>query len=150
MLEHGRDAYICNVASIAAYAPAPNFAVYSGTKHYVRVFSEVLNIELKGTRVSVTCLCPGGTLTEFMETNGQKLKPGASLFMMTSETVARMGLKATLKRKGVKVTGFLNVLATTLPRLVPGWLGIRAAHLAMKGNVELADPSAKHLPGTKS
>src|SRR5258708_35321816 len=64
MLErrHGR---IMNVASTAGFQPGPLMAVYYATKAYVISFSEAIANELKGTGVTVTCLCPGPTETEF-------------------------------------------------------------------------------------
>src|SRR5271154_4231612 len=56
---------ILNVASTAAFQPGPLMAVYYATKAYVLHFSEALANELNGTGVTVTCLCPGATVTEF-------------------------------------------------------------------------------------
>ncbi|MGE5324236.1 MAG: SDR family NAD(P)-dependent oxidoreductase, partial [Actinomycetota bacterium] len=59
---HGR---IMNVASTAGFQPGPLMAVYYATKAYVISFSEAIANELKGTGVTVTCLAPGATDTEF-------------------------------------------------------------------------------------
>lgn len=56
---------ILNVASTAGFQPGPLMAVYYATKAYVISFSEALANELRGTGVTVTCLCPGLTNTEF-------------------------------------------------------------------------------------
>src|SRR5271170_2823541 len=56
---------VLNVASTAAFQPGPLMAVYFATKAYVLHFSEALANELHGTDVTVTCLCPGPTATEF-------------------------------------------------------------------------------------
>jgi short-subunit dehydrogenase len=61
---HGR---ILNVGSTGSYMPCPNDAVYAATKAYVLSFSNGLYQELKGTGVTVTCLCPGATQTLFAE-----------------------------------------------------------------------------------
>src|SRR5271166_4002120 len=58
---------ILNVASAAAFQPGPLMAVYFATKAYVLHFSEALSNELNGTGVTVTCLCPGPTATEFLK-----------------------------------------------------------------------------------
>ena len=52
---------IMNLASTAAFQPGPGMAVYFATKAYVLSFSEAISEELRGTRVSVTALCPGPT-----------------------------------------------------------------------------------------
>src|SRR5271156_1552208 len=58
---------ILNVASTAAFQPGPLMAVYFATKAYVLYLSEALSNELQETGVTVTCLCPGPTATEFQE-----------------------------------------------------------------------------------
>src|SRR5271157_2494741 len=58
---------ILNVASTAAFQPGPLMAVYFATKAYVLYLSEALANELNGTGVTVTCLCPGPTATEFLK-----------------------------------------------------------------------------------
>ena len=40
-------------------------AVYYATKAYVIMFSEAIANELKGSGVTVTCLCPGATAPRF-------------------------------------------------------------------------------------
>lgn len=56
---------IINVASLAAYAPLGNFAVYAASKSYVLSFTVALASELKGRGIKVTALCPGSVSTEF-------------------------------------------------------------------------------------
>lgn len=64
MLER-RSGKILNVASTAAFLPGPNMAVYYASKAYVLSLSEALAYETRGTGVTVTCLCPGATATDF-------------------------------------------------------------------------------------
>ncbi len=56
---------IINVASLAAYIPLGNFAVYAASKSYVRSFSLALAAELKDKGIHVLALCPGSVSTEF-------------------------------------------------------------------------------------
>ena len=53
--------------SIARFMPSTYQAVYNGTKALLDSFSVALRAELKGSGVSVTCLMPGATETEFFE-----------------------------------------------------------------------------------
>ena len=66
MVERGRGA-ILNVSSIAALTAS---GTYSADKAWVRVFTEALAVELKGTGVTATALCPGLVHTEFHERAG--------------------------------------------------------------------------------
>jgi short-subunit dehydrogenase len=135
MIAHGKRSYITNVGSIASFQGAPNFAVYASTKSYVKVFSEILAHELRGTNVTVTCLCPGGTHTEFSASNHQELRKGADSLMMTAEAVVRIGIEAMLAGQTVVIPGFINKLACLAPRLLPSGLGISIAGRTMERNV---------------
>lgn len=57
---------ILNVASIASFMPTPNFSIYGASKAFVLSFSEGISEELKGTGVTVTCVCPGITQTQMV------------------------------------------------------------------------------------
>jgi short-subunit dehydrogenase len=131
MLAHGRPSHILNVASIAAYQPVAYFSVYSGTKGYLMYFSEALAFELKNTNVKVTCLCPGGTHTEFLAIAGQELTSSGHSTMMTSEAVAELGVRAMLRGQVICVPGFLNQLACFFPRFFPRRFGLWLAFKTM-------------------
>jgi len=60
-----RPAGILNVSSLAGTLPMPELAVYAASKAYVTSFSEALAIELAPRGVTVTCVCPGPTPTNF-------------------------------------------------------------------------------------
>lgn len=57
---------IINVGSVASFMPTPNFSVYGASKAFVLSFSEGLSQELKGSGVTVTCVCPGFTETNML------------------------------------------------------------------------------------
>lgn len=61
----GRGSRIINVASLAAYGPLGNFAVYGATKAYVLNFTTAIRAELAPRGIRVTALCPGSVSTEF-------------------------------------------------------------------------------------
>src|SRR5690606_6507189 len=65
MLRSAGRAAILNVSSVAGFFPLPDMAVYSATKAYVTSFSEGLRMELRGSGISVTTVCPGPVPTEF-------------------------------------------------------------------------------------
>lgn len=56
---------VINVASIAAFLPAPESATYAATKAFVCSFTESLHDELEGSGVCATASVPGFTRTEF-------------------------------------------------------------------------------------
>lgn len=60
-----KDSVIINTASLAAFMPLGNFAVYGATKSFVLSFSVALAAELKSKGIKVCALCPGSVSTEF-------------------------------------------------------------------------------------
>ncbi len=117
--ERSDQTYILNVGSMVAWMPIPYFATYCATKSFVRNFSECLAAQLKKTNVSVTCLSPGGTRTEFNEVSGQQLNKMADASLMSAERCAGIGVRAMLKKKRNVVSGFSNKLMCFLTRFVP-------------------------------
>jgi hypothetical protein len=118
MIERKRG-YVLNVASIAGFFPGPLMTTYYATKAYVLSFSQALHNELEGTGVSVTCLCPGATTSEFQEIAGMAESKIANVVYMSSKKVARRGVKATLARKGMCIPGLSNRLIVQVPRFTP-------------------------------
>jgi uncharacterized protein len=131
MVEHKKPSYILNVASVASYQAIPKFAVYCATKSYVRIFSEIFSYEMKDSNVSVSCLCPGGTKTEFLDVNNQKTKSGDT-FLMSAEKVAHIGLEGTLAKRPVIIPGIFNKLSSWAPRFFPSRWNIFMSAKAME------------------
>jgi short-subunit dehydrogenase len=141
MLTHGEPSRLVNVGSVGGYAPLPKLSVYSGTKHYVRVFTNMLCRECRGTNVRVSALHPGGTLTEFPALAGQRIKPFARRTMHTPEQVAAIAYPAILKGKRVIVPGRLNKLAVLVGKLLPFPWAIRVMEIIYNQNVDPIPPT---------
>ncbi len=130
-LAQGRPrGYVLNISSIGAYQAVPNMALYAATKAFVRDFTEALHDELAGTGVSATCLCPGGTHTEFHAIAGAGNYGWlARSSMLSAEAVARHGVRALARRQRIAIPGLLNKLSCWGVRLVPrrlaSWLARR-------------------------
>ncbi|MEO7602100.1 MAG: SDR family oxidoreductase [Sphingomicrobium sp.] len=110
---------ILNVASTAAFQAGPGMAVYFATKAYVLSLSEALHEEYKPHGITVTCLCPGPTSTEFGEVAGFAGKGMFDKIAMDAGRVVEIGLKAMDKNRAVVVAGALNKVGVALTRLVP-------------------------------
>jgi hypothetical protein len=125
---HGR---VLNVASTAAFQPGPFMAVYYATKAYVLSFSEAVAMELKGTGVTVTTLCPGPTRTDFQEQAGMEAtRLFRSPLAMDAPAVARAGYRAMQRGKRVVVSGAFNKVLAAGTRLVPRAVSARIAEMA--------------------
>ena len=131
-MKKNKSGYILNVSSVGAFQPSPYFAAYSATKSYVMLFGEALDFELKGSNVSVTTLYPGATRTEFFEVSNTKVNSTVERMLMTSESVANIGLDAMFKRKRAIVPGVPNKISTVLVSLIPRKLAILIAANVMK------------------
>jgi short-subunit dehydrogenase len=113
-------AYILNVSSTTAYQAVPGMSVYAASKAFVLAFSRGLAYELRGTTISVTCLSPGATESNFMErAKMQALEKTASKVMMRSDDVARIALKAMFKGQVEVIPGAMNSVSVLLIRLLP-------------------------------
>jgi uncharacterized protein len=105
--------------SIAGFMPGTYQAVYNGTKAFLDSFSFALRAELKDTGVTVTCLMPGATETEFFERAdmldtkvGQQKKDDPA-------DVARIGFEAMMKGEGDVVSGWKNKLQSAIASVTP-------------------------------
>ena len=127
---------VLNVASLAAFQPGPLMAVYYATKAYVLHLSEAIANELHGTGVTVTCLCPGATVSEFHKranmTDIHLLRFGA----METRAVAEDGYCALMKGKPVVISGFRNWLLAQSVRFSPRQMVIAVARKLQEGRGE--------------
>lgn len=110
---------ILNIGSTGSYMPCPCDAVYAATKSYVLSFSNGLYQELKGTGVTVTCLCPGATSTLFANKADIDNTLLFKLFVMQPETVATIGYKNLLRGKRTVTAGLYNKLLVLSAKLLP-------------------------------
>jgi short-subunit dehydrogenase len=120
MVQDGAGA-ILNVASTAAFQPLPGFATYAASKAFVQSFSEAVHAELGGTGVSVTCLCPGFTHTEFGENAGAGDEESAlpEFLFMEAPDVARTGIEAMIAGRRTAIPGLKNRASMLGGRMAP-------------------------------
>ena len=105
--------------SIAGFLPGSFQAVYNGTKAFIDSFSFALRNELKDSGVTVTCLMPGVTDTEFFaRADMLDTKVGQAKKDDPAE-VARIGFDAMMKGQGDVVSGWKNKLQTAIATVTP-------------------------------
>jgi len=102
-----RRGRILNLASVVSYQPGgPGMAAYYATKSYVLSFSKGLALELDGTGVSVTALCPGVTASSFEERAGASETVLYRLVPKTSAAaVAKAGYRAMMRGRRTVIPG---------------------------------------------
>jgi short-subunit dehydrogenase len=130
MVKRGRG-YLLNVASTAAFQPGPLMAVYYASKAYVLSFSEALSVELAGTGVTATVLCPGATRTEFQAAaNMEDSRLFRGGHVMTAAEVAEQGYNAMRAGKSSVITGAMNRVMAAGTRFLPRRVTARLAKMA--------------------
>lgn len=114
-------AYILNIGSSAAYQAVPGLSLYAASKAFVLSFSRGLRQDLKRSSVSVTCVCPGATDTDFVTRAqiGEKGRKAAERVNMTPAEVAKQAVDATLAGKAEVVTGLINEVGKFMAWLMP-------------------------------
>lgn len=122
-------AYILNTASSAAYQSVPGLSLYAATKAFLLSFSRGLHQELRTTTVSVTCVSPGATDTDFVVRAqlGPKGLKAAQQVNMTPEAVAKIAVKAMFRKKPEVIAGTINKAGVFMSWLLPKGLVERTA-----------------------
>jgi short-subunit dehydrogenase len=95
--------HLVNVASVVGKRASPFRAAYVASKFALVGFSEALRMELRGTGIDVTCVCPIGTATEFHDVEPNRLGvSGRGGPIQSPERVARAIVRA-LRRPRAEV-----------------------------------------------
>jgi uncharacterized protein len=108
-----RAGRILITGSIAGFIPGAYQAVYNGTKAFIDSFSFAIRNELKETGVTVTCLMPGATETEFFE---------RADMMDTKVGTMKKDDNAMMRGAGAVVAGWQNKLQTAIASVTPAGL----------------------------
>jgi uncharacterized protein len=127
-LKKHNQSYILNVASTAAYQAVPTLSTYAASKAFVVLFTRGLRLELKDSSVSVSCLSPGATSTNFIDRAGMNsLKEKAEKFSMSAKDVAQIAIKGMFNKKAEILPGFVNWISVQLTYLMPKFIPERIA-----------------------
>jgi hypothetical protein len=126
---------ILNVSSSAGFLPIPGMAVYAATKAYVNSFSEALRAELRGSRVTVTALCPGPVHTEFGEAAkrpGGEPETGPEFIYVSVEQTVLDALAAVEADRPLVIPGLFMKIGMFLVRIMPMPIMRLAWHLGAR------------------
>jgi uncharacterized protein len=120
LLKKSSPSYILNLGSLASFFKIPYKAVYSATKSFVYSFSAALRLELRRANISVSCLCPGSTLTSprvrdiLMRTSGKN-----PLFVQQPSAVAKTAIRKLFQKQFRIVPGVHNQVLLGMAALLP-------------------------------
>ena len=132
---------VINVASLAGHLPgSKGHTLYAAVKSFLIKFSESLNMELSGTGVHVSALCPGFVFTEFHDVNGTRdaVNKLPGFMFMEAEECAELAVEACERNRAVFIPGGVNkslaILNRALPSTVAQNLMARNSHRVRKGS----------------
>lgn len=116
-----KQGYILNIASLAAYQPVPYIAAYAASKSYVLNFSEAIAMELKDYGITVTCVSPGHTNTNFFKSSNisDKHKFYGVNTRVEPYLVANYAIDCLFDKKFSCVYGMKNKFLSFLNKLTP-------------------------------
>ena len=115
---------ILNISSASAFQPNPYINLYAASKVFERNYSRALNVELQGTGITVTAVCPGWVDTELLikEVNGKRIRfPG----LVTADRVVSDALRDAEKGKDMSVCSLYVKCQHVMVKLLPQKLVMR-------------------------
>lgn len=129
VLKQFKQSYLLNVGSTTCYQSVPYLAIYAASKAFVISFTRSLRYELKDSSISVSCLIPGSTDTDFVHRArmGESIRRTADKFNMSPEEVGRIAVKGLFNKRAEIIPGFTNKLNAWLPKFFPKLLAERIA-----------------------
>jgi len=120
---------VLNVASLAGAMPATGGdTLYGPIKSFLIKASQGMHLELDGTGVHVTVLCPGYTLTEFHDVNGSREQVSSAYpawMWQTADHVAKVGYDAVEANRPRVTPGVMNNILGAIPKILPDNLALR-------------------------
>jgi short-subunit dehydrogenase len=121
MIEGGYGRII-NISSVAGLVPGSSgHTLYGAAKAFLVTFTESLWLELEGTGVYATAVCPGFTYSEFHDVTGTRelVNKLPSFMWMDADTVVRQAIRSVMKNKVLCVNGLWNKVLTVGSRFIP-------------------------------
>ena len=139
-LERGRG-HVINVASMAAFAPAPDLATYCATKHAVRAYTHSCALDHRHSPVHWTLACPSAVETPMLQ--GMRDKRAAAVVFtekpMPPERFARAIVEAIHSPKREVLVPSVRGKIIRLLGLFPGLLSRGMDDAVRKGLAALDD-----------
>lgn len=116
-----RGGRIIEISSISSFAPIPYVNVYAATKAFLKSYSVSLGEELKPRGISVTCVCPYWTKTQFFKRAKTTENDVITYYqvMYDPKKVVSYALKCAKKRKRFSLYGTTTKFMAFLTRILP-------------------------------
>lgn len=124
MRRRGRGT-LAGIASVASFRGLAGNGAYCASKAAARTWLESLRVELRGSGVSVVCVCPGYIDTPMTRVNRYRMP-----FLIDADKAARLIARAIAAKRRVAVIPWQMSAVSVLLRAMPGWLYDRLASRA--------------------
>lgn len=97
IMQRQGSGHLCAISSVAGFMGLPGSSSYSASKAAVTIFNEALALDLKGSGIAVSTICPGFVDTPLTQQNDHNMP-----FLMSAEKAAKI-MKRGLDRKRVLI-----------------------------------------------
>ncbi len=120
------ESYITNISSMGGFLPVPGQSVYGASKAGVKLLTEALYAELKGTNVHVSVVIPGGIATNIIKNSNldvdiEDLESKGTNLILTPKKAADLIISCMEKNKFRAIIGkdanVMNVIYKFSPKL---------------------------------
>lgn len=130
---------IINVSSLAVFTPTSGNAMYTGSKAFLKSFTESLHMDVRNFGIKVQCLCPGFTYSDFHRNHTPSwIISGQGLWhWMKPSEVVDYSITCLYRGQVVCVPGFMNRTAGFLAAVMPRNLYYMIAVKATKGSEKI-------------
>ncbi len=108
---------LVGIASVAGLRGIPGASAYSASKAAAISYLESLRVELIGTGINVTTICPGYIRTPMTDVN-----PYPMPFLMEPDTAARKMARIIRQKRRIAITPWQMAFAGGLMRLLPAFV----------------------------
>src|SRR5205085_4666759 len=135
--------------SIAGYIAGAFQAVYNGSKAFIDSFADALGNELQDTEVTVTCLKPGATDTEFFERADMEDTFVGKMKKDDPADVAKTGYDAMMNGERSVVHSFKNKLQVAGAKILGGGISAKIHRSQAEPGTDEKVPNFLRDPATK-
>jgi len=108
---------LVGIASVAGFRGLPGATAYSASKAAAIRYLEGLRVELRGTGVGVTTICPGYIATEMTRRNPYRMP-----FMISADEAARRFAHVIARGSSYAVVPWQMAIAGRILGVLPNWL----------------------------
>jgi len=116
-MRKARAGKLVGIASVAGYRGVPGAGAYSASKAAAIRYLESLRVELRGSGVQVTSICPGYIATPMTEAN-----PYPMPFILTADEFARRMARVIDRGRTYAVIPWQMALVARVLHVMPNWL----------------------------